>query len=208
MNQHFTRRNNCLAHGLHVLLAATLLALASTLQTVVWAADHVNSSGPPPGADGHSWTPWTPCEHCRIWVGIGATFRSLSWTDGLVVPLTFELADGRWELAMFRMVRPQREQGAPEGVAAPRYWGFTAMHRWQILHRGSEKLYVGFGANYVTQENYVNSSLWSFAYLIGLRFDLDGGRGPLLEFTVRHWSNAWLKRPNRGQNFFTLSVSF
>jgi hypothetical protein len=44
--------------------------------------------------------------------------------------------------------------------------------------------------------------------LIGLRFDLDGGRGPLLEFTLRRWSNAWLKPPNRGQNFFTLSVSF
>ena len=208
MNQHLTPRVNCLAHRLNLLLATVLLALAPALLTGAHAADPVSSSDPAPDAERHSWTPWTPCGHCRIWAGIGATYSFWSWTDGLVVPLTFEFADSRWELGVFRMARPQRAQGAPEGLAAPRYWGFSAVHRWQILHRGSEKLYVGFGANYVTQENYVNSSLWNFAYLIGLRFDLEGGRGPPLEFTVRHWSNAWLKPPNRGQNFFTLSVSF
>jgi hypothetical protein len=82
------------------------------------------------------------------------------------------------------------------------------MRRWQVLHRGREKLYLGFGASYVTQENYVNASLFNFSYLIGLRFDLGGSRGPLLEVTLRHWSNAWLKLPNRGENFVTLSVSF
>jgi hypothetical protein len=121
--------------------------------------------------------------------------------------MTFELADSRWEFGVFRMARPQRDPEARASLAAPRYWGFTAMRRWQILHRGPEKLYFGFGGNYVTQENYVNSSLFNFAYLIGLRFDLEGGRGPLLEFTLRHWSNAWLKLPNHGQNFFTVSVS-
>ena len=82
------------------------------------------------------------------------------------------------------------------------------MRRWQVLHRGGERLDLGVGGNYVTQENYINSSLFNFAYLIGLRFNLGGGRGPLLEFTIRHWSNAWLKPPNRGQNFATVSVSF
>lgn len=184
-----------------------LFALTVALQTSA-RADDSSSSAPAADTDRHSWTPFTPCDHCRVWIGIGATYDLWTWTDGLVVPLTFELADTRWELGVFRMAREQRDPGAAASLAAPRYWGFSAMHRWQILHRGSEKLYVGFGGNYVTQENYVNSSLWNFAYLIGLRFDLGGGRGPLLELTVRHWSNAWLKPPNRGQNFFTLSVSF
>jgi hypothetical protein len=182
--------------------------LASALLSVVRAADRVDPNGPASDADQHSWSPWTPCEHCRTWVGIGAPYSSWSWTDGLVVPLTFELADSRWELGAFRMARQQQAQGAIGSLATPRYWGFSAMHRWQVLHRESRKLYVGFGGSYVTQESYVNSSLWSFAYLVGLRFDLDRGQGPLLELTVRHWSNAWLKPPNRGQNFFTLSVSF
>jgi hypothetical protein len=139
---------------------------------------------------------------------VGATFDLWTWTDGLVVPLTFELDDSRWELGVFRMARPQRDPGAAGSLAAPRYWGFSAMRRWQLLHRGWERLYFGFGGSYVTQENYVNSSLFNFSYLIGLRFDLNGGRGPLLEVTLRHWSNAWLKPPNRGQNFVTMSVSF
>jgi Lipid A 3-O-deacylase (PagL) len=207
MNRSLVYRNHYYAHRLHVVTAMALLAWALAVPTVV-RADDPTSSGLAPDAGRPSWSPWTPCDHCRIWVGMGATFDLWTWTDGLVVPLTFEFADSRWELGVFRMARPQRDPGAPWSLAAPRYWGFSAMHRWQILHRGWEKLYVGFGGSYVTQENYVNSSLFNFAYLIGLRFDLDGGRGPLLEFTLRHWSNAWLKPPNRGQNFFTLSVSF
>ena len=35
---------------------------------------------------------------------------------------------------------------------------------------------------------------------------LGGGRGPQLEFTIRHWSNAWLKPPDRGQNFVTRNI--
>jgi hypothetical protein len=192
----------CVAYRLRVLVATALLASASALPAAV-LADDLNLD-----ARGSPWTPWRPCQHCRVWVGLGATYDFWSWTDGLVVPLTVEFAEGRWELGAFRMARPQRAQAAPGGLGAPRYWGFSAMRRWGILHRGSERLYVGIGANYVTQENYVNASLWNFAYLIGLRHEFDGGRGPLLEFAVRHWSNAWLKPPNRGQNFITLSASF
>jgi hypothetical protein len=143
-----------------------------------------------------------------MWIGIGGTYSFWSWSKGLVVPLTFEFDDSRWELGAYRIALPQRAEAAPDGLAAARFWGFTAMHRWQILHRGSGRIYLGFGANYLTQESYVNSSLWNFAYLIGFRFDIDGGRGPQLELTIRHWSNAWLKPPDRGQNFVTLSASF
>ncbi len=196
------------AYRVRVIAAVALLVCGLGLPTVV-RADELSTSVVPPDAGRRSWSPWTPCSRCRIWVGVGATYDLWAWTDGLVVPLTLELADSRWELGVFRMARQQRDPAAAGSLAAPRYWGFSAMRRWHILHHGRETTYVGFGGSYVTQENYVNSSLFNFSYLIGLRFDLGGGgQGPLLDFTLRHWSNAWLKPPNRGQNFFTVSVSF
>lgn len=49
----------------------------------------------------------------------------------------------------------------------------------------------------------VRSGAWPLHVTGGSRPCIAGseGRGPLLEFTVRHWSNAWLKPPNRAQNF-------
>lgn len=48
---------------------------------------------------------------------------------------------------------------------------------------------------------------WDFSYLLGIRFDL-GPSGSVLEIADRHWSDAWIKRPNRRQDFLTLSVAF
>ena len=32
--------------------------------------------------------------------------------------------------------------------------------------------------------------------------------GTLLELGIRHWSNAWIKQPNVGQNIIMLSLGF
>jgi hypothetical protein len=42
---------------------------------------------------------------------------------------------------------------------------------------------------------------------VGARFNLDE-HGRLLELGIRHWSNAWIKQPNNGQDFLTLSFAF
>ena len=47
----------------------------------------------------------------------------------------------------------------------------------------------------------------AFAYLVAVRFDLDS-HGRLLELGIHHWSNFWIKQPNRGQDFLTLSFGF
>lgn len=151
-----------------------------------------------------------PCASCNVLVGAGETFRFYAWTDGLVVPMTLELDQSRWELGAFRFTTGQHfaESGYPENVYAARpYWGLSAMRRWQILHRSLARLYVGVGANYRSEIDYLEETRWNFAYLLALRFDL-GAHGPPLELGVRHWSNAWLKPPNRGQNLLTLSVGF
>src|SRR6185437_14273118 len=53
-------------------------------------------------ADPWAWTPFEPCPHCNLYVGAGMTFNYFQWTDGVVVPVTLELDDGRWELGAFR----------------------------------------------------------------------------------------------------------
>jgi hypothetical protein len=147
---------------------------------------------------------------CDLLIGVGATFRTFAWTDGLVLPVTFELQDSRWELGAFRFATAQRPPAyaLPETTrAANPYWGFTAMRRWQVLHRHWGKLYVGFGANYRNELDYLESTHWNFAYLIAVRFGLTPRVGAL-ELGVRHWSDAWIKPPNRGENLLTLSLVF
>jgi hypothetical protein len=81
------------------------------------------------------------------------------------------------------------------------------MRRWQVLHRSPARLYLGFGANYRSEIDYLETTRWNFAYLVAARFDLDS-HGRLLELGIHHWSNFWIKQPNRGQDFLTLSFGF
>jgi hypothetical protein len=48
------------------------------------------------------------CARCNVMVGVGTTYRLFGWTDGVVVPLTLELDESRWELGAFRMTNAQR----------------------------------------------------------------------------------------------------
>jgi hypothetical protein len=154
----------------------------------------------------YSWTPWNPCPGCDLLVGVGTTFNFWNWTDGLVLPVTLEIDDGRWEVGAFRIATAQYLKEEPQFPASLRSsnpeWGFDAMRRWQLLHRSWGKLYFGFGGNYKTENDWLDSR-WNFAYMIGARFEVGGGS--ILELSVRHWSNAWFRSPNRGENFVMLS---
>lgn len=145
------------------------------------------------------------CPRCDVLVGLGATYRFFAWTDSVVVPLTLELDESRWELGVYRMMSAQRYRDNDH--ATNPYWGFTALRRWQILHRARFRLYVGFGANYRSETDYLESTRWNFAYLVAARFEL-GSRGRLLELGIHHWSDAWIRQPNRGQDFLTLGFGF
>jgi hypothetical protein len=115
------------------------------------------------------------------------------------------LDESRWELGAFRMTNAQR-YGEIDHATNP-YWGFTAMRRWQVLHRSRARLYLGFGANYRSEIDYLETTQWNFAYLVALRFELDS-HGKMLELGIRHWSNFWIKQPNPGQDFITLNFGF
>lgn len=149
----------------------------------------------------------SPCAHCLVLIGVGTTYYDFNWTRGLVLPATLELDDSRWELGAFRFQTDQHNPGSTNPVFAHPYWGFTPMRRWQVLHRGRARLYLGFGANYRTELDYLEPTHWNFAYLIALRFSADG-RGRSFELGVRHWSDFWIRKPNRGQDLLTLSYAF
>jgi hypothetical protein len=153
----------------------------------------------------YSWTPWNPCPGCDLLVGVGTTFNFWNWTDGLILPVTLEIDDSRWEVGAFRIATAQyvKESAYPASMrSANPEWGFDAMRRWQLLHRSWGKLYFGFGANYKMESDWIDPR-WNFAYMVGVRFYV--GSGSILELSVRHWSDAWFRAPNRGEDFVMLS---
>jgi hypothetical protein len=149
----------------------------------------------------------SPCSDCQLLVGAGTTFRVWGWTQALVIPITFQI-DG-WDIVATRFASAQSfndpHLGTDVRVAEP-YWGFTVLHRWELLHFSWSRFYVGIGANYRTETDYLVNSKWNVAFLVAERFELP--HGALLELGVNHWSDAWIRLPDRGQNFVTLSLSF
>lgn len=191
-----------------LMLAASLAGmpgLARADGTVDTTADSAAANAPAATAP-YSWTPWNPCPHCDLLAGVGATYSFWNFTDGIVVPITLEIDDSRWELGAFRFATPQylKESQLPSSYrSANPQWGFDALRRWQLLHRSWGKLYIGFGGSYKTEYDALDPR-FDFAYALAVRFNTPGHS--ILEFSVRHWSDAWFRMPNRGVNFFMLSL--
>ena len=142
-------------------------------------------------------------------VGAGTTFWRWHWTDGIVTPVMLEMDQSRWELGVFRFSTDQYlkyPRYPPSTLSAHPYWGFSAMRRWQVLHRARWKIYFGLGAAYRSETDLLEPMRWNLAYLIGIRYALK--RNTFLEFTMRHWSDVWIRTPNRGQNMVVLAVGF
>ena len=152
---------------------------------------------------------WAHCPQCALEVGAGTTFFASHWTDGIAMPIFLEIDQSRWEIGAYRFLTNQflKESGFPPStISAPPFWAFTAMRRWQILHRARWRLYVGFGASYQTRADLLDATQWNFTYLLALRYSPD--RHFFFEFSARHWSNAWIRLPNRGQDLLLMSVGF
>jgi Lipid A 3-O-deacylase (PagL) len=65
---------------------------------------------------------------------------------------------------------------------------------------------VGLGASYKTQTDDLNSTHVNFAEQLTVRWRVS--HSVRLELAFRHWSNAGLRLPNRGQDFATLALVF
>lgn len=151
-----------------------------------------------------------PCARCELQVGIGGTYHFWGRTGGIVVPIIFTWDGGRFELGAFRMSTPQSIEfnGQPPAyrLANP-YWGFSLSRRWRLFATRTLRLYFGIGASYKTETDQLDSTHWNFAEQLALRWDR-GPKRPSVELSIRHWSNADIRLPNRGQDFAVLTLAF
>jgi len=148
------------------------------------------------------------CGDCQLQLGIGDTYHIGGSTGGVVVPVTLTWDQGRYELGWFRMTTGQSlfDSSLQSQIEAARpYWAVSASRRWQLMRWRYGRVFFGFGASYKDETDGLNSTHWNFAEQLGVR--ITPTRTTSIELALRHWSNARLRLPNRGQDFVTLTYS-
>jgi len=147
------------------------------------------------------------CESCELQAGLGATYHFWGPTGGVVLPVTVNWSDNRYELGFFRVATAQllADHTYREArVMADPYWGMSLSRRWRFIERGPVSGFVGLGLAAKTESDQLSATRLDFAEQLGVRFRLPGDR-VVGELTVRHWSNAGIRLPNHGQDFATLT---
>src|SRR5215468_4515438 len=147
------------------------------------------------------------CESCELQIGIGETYHFWGSTGGVIIPITLNWSDSRYELGLFSLSRRQILYDAhyPNGrVMADPYWGLSLSRRWRIFTRGPVKGFFGFGISAKTESDELSITRLNFASQLGVRVPLPGNR-VVCELTMRHWSNGGIRLPNHGQDFATLT---
>lgn len=150
------------------------------------------------------------CGYCQMSVGAGETYHFWARTGGMVVPVTLTWDRDRWEVGAFRFTTRQElefQDHEPDRRVARPYWAFSASRRIGLFGPPAARVFLGLGASYKTETDDLSSTHWDIAGQLGIRFRLDRG-GDSLEVCLRHFSNGGLRRPNHGQDFFTLSYVF
>jgi len=148
------------------------------------------------------------CSTCEVQFGIGGTYHYWGTTHSLVIPVTANFDEDRWELGAFRFTGPQRFYDTTfkyHITFAEPYWGFSFSRRLELFPHPHWRLLIGLGGSYKTQENRLSASLWNFAEQAGVR--LTPVAGTNIDLVGRHFSNGGLKLPNHGQDFATLTVT-
>ena len=147
------------------------------------------------------------CGGCELSLGVWGHGQM----GGLVLPATLTWDQGRYEVGIFRFTTDQRlyeDIWRKTRMLAEPYWGISASRRWALVTRPTWRLFFGFGASYKTQEDLLNSTHWNFASQLAVRLHHPAGKGADMEFAIRHWSNAGIRTPNRGQDFFVVTIAF
>ena len=151
------------------------------------------------------------CSDCELFLGIGNTYHFWGDTGGLVIPATLTFDQDRYEVGLFRMTSRQElyeEMWGKRRLLAEPYWGISASRRWQLMARPTWRLFFGLGASYKTETDFLDATNLNFAEQLTVRLHHPFGGGPDMEFAIRHWSNGGIRCPNRGQDFFTVTVAF
>jgi hypothetical protein len=148
------------------------------------------------------------CESCEVQLGIGDTYHFWGTTGGVVLPVTVNWSDSRYELGFFRISTRQilYDTHYRNGrLMADPYWGLSLSRRWRLFDRGPVRGFFGFGIAAKTESDQLSVTRLDFASQFGVRFPMPGNH-VIGELTFRHWSNAGIRLPNHGQDFVTLTV--
>jgi hypothetical protein len=148
------------------------------------------------------------CESCEVQLGIGETYHFWGTTGGVVLPVTLNWSDSRYELGLFRLSSRQilYDTHYREGrLMANPYWGLSLSRRWRLFSRGPVRGFFGFGIAAKTESDQLSVTRLDFASQFGLRFPMPFNH-VVGELTFRHWSNGGIRLPNHGQDFVTLTV--
>jgi len=146
------------------------------------------------------------CETCEVQLGLGGTHHFWGATGGVVLPVTVNWDDSRYELGFFRVTTQQvlHDAHCPDLLMADPYWGMSLSRRWRLYETGPVRVFFGFGFAAKTESDQLSATRLDFAEQLGMRFRLPGNR-IVAEFTIRHWSNGGIRLPNHGQDFATLT---
>ena len=148
------------------------------------------------------------CDSCEVQIGIGGTYHFWGTTGGVVLPVTVNWSDSRYELGFFRVATQQVLDDAHYRhgrLMADPYWGMSLSRRWRLFERGPVRVFFGFGLAAKTESDQLSVTRLDFASQLGVRLRLPGNH-VVGELTMRHWSNAGIRLPNHGQDFATLTI--
>jgi hypothetical protein len=115
------------------------------------------------------------CASCEVQIGLGGTYHFWGTTGGVVLPVTLNWSDGRYELGLFRVTTQQilYDSNSPRGrLMADPYWGLSISRRWRLFERGPIRGFFGFGLSAKTESDQLSATRLDFAsQLSALRTD-------------------------------------
>src|SRR5882762_8698929 len=101
------------------------------------------------------------CESCEVQIGLGGTYHFWGTTGGVLLPVTVNWSDGRYELGLFRITTQQilvdRNHRRGRLMADP-YWALSVSRRWRLFERGPVRGFFGFGLSAKTESDQLSAT--------------------------------------------------
>ena len=135
---------------------------------------------------------------CELQTGIGETYHFWDSTGGVVIPITLNWSDSRYQFGLFRLSRRQILYGThyPRGrLMADPHWGMSVSRRWRKFTRGPVRGFFGFGILAKTESDQLSVTRLDFTSQLGMS-------GPVLWSQIQFGARFCVGRRSRVRTFF------